>query len=69
MVDGGWAHVFCLFHGRAFWRDFLYCVRVFVYGELIRGVPNAVIQESAVLYMYVLFVVRVWFYGFSGMWL
>ena len=26
MVDGGWAHAFCLFRGRAFWRDFLYCV-------------------------------------------
>ena len=24
-VDGGWAHAFCLFHGRAFWREF-YCV-------------------------------------------
>ena len=26
MVDGGWAHVVCLFHGSAFWRGFLYCV-------------------------------------------
>ena len=42
--------------------DFLYCVRVFVYEELIRGVPNAVIQESAVLFMYVLFVYA---YGFT----
>ena len=67
MVDGLTCSV--LFHGRAFWRDFLYCVRVFVYEELIRGVPNAVILESVVFFMYVLFVVRVWCYGFSGMWL
>ena len=41
--------VICLSHGRAIWRGFLYCVRVFVYEEFIRGVPNAVIQESVVL--------------------
>ena len=28
MVDGGWAHAFCLFLGRALWRDFLLCVLV-----------------------------------------
>ena len=38
-----------LSHGRAFWRDFLCCVHVSVYEELIRGVPNANIQESVVL--------------------
>ena len=45
MVDGGWAHVFCRFHGRACWRDFS-----IVRWSLIRGVPNVAIQESAVLF-------------------
>ena len=35
--------------------------------ELIRGVPNANIQESA-FFMYCV-IVRVWVYGISGMWL
>ena len=37
LVDGcwWWALVICLSHGRASWRDFLYCVHVVVYEELI----------------------------------
>ena len=35
MIIGGWALVTCLSHGRASWRDFLYCVHVVVYEELI----------------------------------
>ena len=66
MIDGGWALVICLSHGRAIWRDFLYCVRVFVYEELICGVPKLSYKS---LLSYVLFVVRVWNYGISGMWL
>ena len=34
IVVGGWALVICLSHGRASWRDFLYCVHVVVYEEL-----------------------------------
>ena len=48
----------CLSHGRAIWRD--HCVRVSVYEVLIRGVPNAVIQES-VVFMYCL----LYAYGFT----
>ena len=55
-----------LSHGRAIWRDFLWYVHVSVYEELIRGCQTLTYKS---LLSYVLFVVRVWVYGISGLWL
>ena len=68
MVDGGWAHVFCLFHGRAFWRDFLLRVLVIDSWGAKRCHTRVCCPILSILCILCLLYAYC-FYGFSGMWL